>query len=239
MPHDDPFTIDLFGNTALPSGCDLGVPGFAADFGTVVDIDPRLSTPAQAPPIRSEPKTKPQMRAKVDYGCRVPAVSQNRGATVRAITSPRSCWPTKSNVTVCRPDLTSRQTRGKGRSRFDRDNVGRFMVISAIQPPHHLGFVECIAPLAERPSTRPFMQADEQRRNLVVETANMRAPQASLAGTGRQVPRQWRPLNRTGAKSSRRSTEPWHAHDAGAGPLCVLPSATRCFFNCRGFPACA
>ncbi|WFR97783.1 hypothetical protein [Rhizobium tumorigenes] len=109
------------------------------------------------------------------------------------------------------------QMRGKGRSRFERDNAGRWVVISAIQPRHHPGFVECIVPLARRRSTEPFMPADEQRRYLVAETANMRTPQASLAGTGRQAPRQWRPPNRTSANSSRRSTEPWHAHDAGAG----------------------
>ena len=32
MAHDDPFTIDLFGNTALSSGLGLGVTAFAGDF---------------------------------------------------------------------------------------------------------------------------------------------------------------------------------------------------------------
>jgi N12 class adenine-specific DNA methylase/adenine-specific DNA methylase len=59
VAHDDPFTIDLFGNTALASGFDLGVPGFAADFGTDTDIDPRPSTRAPAAPARKEPKTAP------------------------------------------------------------------------------------------------------------------------------------------------------------------------------------
>lgn len=63
MAHD-PFTIDLFGNTALASGFDLGVPGFAADFET--DIDPRPSTPAPAASARKEPKPK-AMRTKVDF----------------------------------------------------------------------------------------------------------------------------------------------------------------------------
>jgi hypothetical protein len=67
MAHDDPFTIDLFGNTALASGFDLGVPGFAADFGTDIDIDPRPSTPAPAAPVRKEPKPTPQIRTKVNF----------------------------------------------------------------------------------------------------------------------------------------------------------------------------
>lgn len=67
MAHDDPFTFDLFGNTALSSGFDLGVPAFAADFGTVIDIDPRRLTPAPAAPVRKEPKTTPQIRTKVDF----------------------------------------------------------------------------------------------------------------------------------------------------------------------------
>ncbi|MBA1344939.1 helicase-related protein [Rhizobium sp. WYCCWR 11146] len=67
MAHDDPFTIDLFGNTALASGFDLGVPGFAADFGTDIDIDPQPSTPAPAAPVRKEPKSTPQIRTKVDF----------------------------------------------------------------------------------------------------------------------------------------------------------------------------
>ncbi len=67
MAHDDPFTIDLFGNTALSSGFDLGVPGFAAECGTDIDIDPPPSTPALAAPVRKEPKSKAPIRTKVDF----------------------------------------------------------------------------------------------------------------------------------------------------------------------------
>ncbi|UHS59794.1 helicase-related protein [Agrobacterium vaccinii] len=67
MAHDDPFTIDLFGNAALASGFDLGVPGFEADFGTDIDIDPRPSTAAPAAPVRKEPKPTPQVRTKVNF----------------------------------------------------------------------------------------------------------------------------------------------------------------------------
>ena len=67
MAHDDPFAVDLFGNTALASGFDLGVASFAAEFGTDIDINPRPSTPAPAAPVRKEPKPTPQMRTKVDF----------------------------------------------------------------------------------------------------------------------------------------------------------------------------
>ncbi|PZR92164.1 MAG: lactate dehydrogenase [Stutzerimonas stutzeri] len=50
MAHDDPFTIDLFGNTALSSGLGLGVTAFAGDFTPEPDDDddPDPSTPAPA-----------------------------------------------------------------------------------------------------------------------------------------------------------------------------------------------
>jgi len=49
MPHDDPFTIDLFGNTALSSGFGLGVTAFAGNFE--LDDDPDPSSPAPAMPL--------------------------------------------------------------------------------------------------------------------------------------------------------------------------------------------
>lgn len=49
MSHDDPFTIDLFGNTALSSGLGLGVTAFAGNFEP--DDDPDPSSPAPATPI--------------------------------------------------------------------------------------------------------------------------------------------------------------------------------------------
>jgi adenine-specific DNA methylase len=70
MAHDDPFTIDLFGNTALTSGLEFGISGFASDVGNHLDDDPPQSTPAQAVPVREEPKPKPQMRAKIDFRLR-------------------------------------------------------------------------------------------------------------------------------------------------------------------------
>ncbi|PYE31981.1 N12 class adenine-specific DNA methylase [Rhizobium sp. PP-WC-1G-195] len=67
MAHDDPFAVDLFGNTALVSGFDLGLTGFAAESGTDMGIDPRPLTPAPAAPVRKEPKPTPQIRTKVDF----------------------------------------------------------------------------------------------------------------------------------------------------------------------------
>lgn len=47
MSNDDPFTLDLFGNTALSSGLDLGVTAFGGDFATDdTDDDPPPLTPA-------------------------------------------------------------------------------------------------------------------------------------------------------------------------------------------------
>src|SRR5690606_6377005 len=48
MSHDDPFTIDLFGNTGFSSGLDLGVTAFGSSFEPDDDDepDPSSSTPA-------------------------------------------------------------------------------------------------------------------------------------------------------------------------------------------------
>lgn len=65
MAHDDPFTVDLFGNTALSSGLGLGVTAFAGDFdagpGNDDDPDPTTPAPAQAPAPRA---ARPIARAK-------------------------------------------------------------------------------------------------------------------------------------------------------------------------------
>ena len=53
MAHDDPFTLDLFGNTALSSSLGLGVTAFAADFGggdEDHEHDPRPRTPVSVRP---------------------------------------------------------------------------------------------------------------------------------------------------------------------------------------------
>ncbi|RWN29313.1 lactate dehydrogenase [Mesorhizobium sp.] len=50
MSHDDPFTIDLFGNTALSSGLGLGVTAFGDAVEPDGDDDPDPSSPAPALP---------------------------------------------------------------------------------------------------------------------------------------------------------------------------------------------
>ncbi len=78
MAHHDPFMLDLFGNTALSSGFDLGVTAFAPVFGDGTDDDPPPATPAPAMPIPATPKQKTPMRAKIDFrleGSRNPARS--------------------------------------------------------------------------------------------------------------------------------------------------------------------
>ncbi|MCM2450290.1 lactate dehydrogenase [Agrobacterium vitis] len=59
MSHDDPFTIDLFGNTALSSGLGLGVTAFGSNFEP--DDDPDPTTPAPALPIAAvvRPSSRP------------------------------------------------------------------------------------------------------------------------------------------------------------------------------------
>ena len=58
MSNDDPFTLDLFGNTALSSGLGLGVTAFGSDFGAEDPADERPS-----PPTGPEPHAKPVPQA--------------------------------------------------------------------------------------------------------------------------------------------------------------------------------
>ena len=67
MAHDDPFTLDLFGNTALTSSVYLGVTAFAPAFGDGTDDDPPPATPAPALPAPAMPKSKTPMGAKIDF----------------------------------------------------------------------------------------------------------------------------------------------------------------------------
>lgn len=54
MAQDDPFTLDLFGNTALSSGLGLGVTAFAGDGEP--DDDPDPASPAPAMPVAATVK---------------------------------------------------------------------------------------------------------------------------------------------------------------------------------------
>jgi N12 class adenine-specific DNA methylase/adenine-specific DNA methylase len=62
MSNDDPFTLDLFGNTALSSGLGLGVTAFGGDLGPEPLADERPSAPA-AP----DPHAKPLPLAAVGH----------------------------------------------------------------------------------------------------------------------------------------------------------------------------
>ncbi len=61
MSNDDPFTLDLFGNTALSSGLGLGVTAFGSDFGAddVDDDPPPASAGLAVPQAQTAPQTAP------------------------------------------------------------------------------------------------------------------------------------------------------------------------------------
>ena len=62
MSNDDPFTIDLFGNTTLSSGLGLGVTGFGSSLTPEDDDDP---DPASPTPVAL---AKPEDRKAVSRG---------------------------------------------------------------------------------------------------------------------------------------------------------------------------
>jgi N12 class adenine-specific DNA methylase/adenine-specific DNA methylase len=67
MSHDDPFTIDLFGNTALSSGLGLGVTAFGGDFEPDDDPDPSSPAPAMPSPAAMRTSSKVAPARGVDY----------------------------------------------------------------------------------------------------------------------------------------------------------------------------
>ncbi|RUV41169.1 lactate dehydrogenase [Mesorhizobium sp. M1A.T.Ca.IN.004.03.1.1] len=67
MSHDDPFTLDLFGNTALSSGLGVGVTAFSTSFAeNPVDDDPSPVSPAPAMPVGTA--SSPARAHQVDKG---------------------------------------------------------------------------------------------------------------------------------------------------------------------------
>ncbi|RWF83128.1 N-6 DNA methylase [Mesorhizobium sp.] len=68
MSNDDPFTIDLFGNTALSSGLGLGVTAFATGFDADPDQDddPPPTAPAPAAPVATA--ARPPARDRRERG---------------------------------------------------------------------------------------------------------------------------------------------------------------------------
>ncbi|AMD56796.1 hypothetical protein AWN88_00470 [Agrobacterium tumefaciens] len=74
MAHDDPFTLDIFGSTALSSGLGLGVTAFSGDFDPDgdPDPDPDPTTPAPAKAVAgvaqsSKPRTETRRRDAVNF----------------------------------------------------------------------------------------------------------------------------------------------------------------------------
>lgn len=67
MAHHDPFTLDLFGNTALSSGFDLGVSAVTPTFSDGTDDGPPPAAPASALVAPATTKSTTPMRAKIDF----------------------------------------------------------------------------------------------------------------------------------------------------------------------------
>jgi N12 class adenine-specific DNA methylase/adenine-specific DNA methylase len=59
MSNDDPFTLDLFGNTALSSGLGLGVTAFGSDFGDDRVTEDPSSSERAVPPAPKSPSGNP------------------------------------------------------------------------------------------------------------------------------------------------------------------------------------
>ena len=68
MAQDDPFTIDLFGNTALSSGLGLGVTAFAGDFTAESNDDDDPVPPTPAPARARPPVNRPAPAVCRAYG---------------------------------------------------------------------------------------------------------------------------------------------------------------------------
>ena len=67
MSHDDPFTLDLFGNTALSSSLGVGVTAFSTSFAdSPDDDDPSPVSPVPAMPIGAA--ASPALAQQVDKG---------------------------------------------------------------------------------------------------------------------------------------------------------------------------
>lgn len=64
MDHDDPFTLDLFGNTSTPSGLGLGVSAFATDLVTDDEETTKAQEPATTPPAHGPHRSKPTDRPR-------------------------------------------------------------------------------------------------------------------------------------------------------------------------------
>lgn len=109
MSNDDPFTIDLFGNTALSSGLGLGVTAFAGDFDP--DDDPDPSTPAPAVPEPKAAKPEPSVSGPVDRTSILAEIAGWRvaGRSGLETISPLSALPPRSRRPSGLPRVRSRR----------------------------------------------------------------------------------------------------------------------------------
>jgi hypothetical protein len=114
MAHDDPFTLDLFGNTALSSGfgLGLGVTAFAGDVTDPDDDDPDPSSSAPALPVAAVGRpTRPAHRAKgTNFHLAGDRALAKGWKDRRATTSPRSGLPPPSKPMSARRPPRSRSS---------------------------------------------------------------------------------------------------------------------------------
>ena len=65
MPHDDPFTLDLFGSTTLSAGLGLGVTAFGCNLSDDPDDEP---DPPSPPPARAAVSSARRTRTNPERG---------------------------------------------------------------------------------------------------------------------------------------------------------------------------
>lgn len=67
MSNDDPFTLDLFGNTALSSGLGLGITAFPSSLEVGGDDDPSPSSPAPARAVTAAGRSPAPLKGENFY----------------------------------------------------------------------------------------------------------------------------------------------------------------------------
>jgi hypothetical protein len=101
MSHDDPFTLDLFGNTALSSGLGVGVTAFSTSFAdSPADDDPPPVSPSPAMPIAAvaQPLSDrlPHRRARTSISVQHEALPNPGGTGLVTISPPYGSPPISS-----------------------------------------------------------------------------------------------------------------------------------------------
>ena len=107
MSNDDPFTLDLFGNTSLSSGLGLGVTAFGSDFGAEDPVDERPSPPAApVPHAKPVPQRRRTRASQYSHGSRPELLSRRRSRPGKGLEAAR---PRQSRRYSAR-----RRNRGRG-----------------------------------------------------------------------------------------------------------------------------